>query len=196
MRGHLSFVLVFLSVILLFHLLELQLASKDFNLSKAVAVQRIYSVQMNIKENILEASRQGAVEGFTAYDSSHDISLCRHCPDHACIPASPTNFCDAALCSRCFREGEAREHAEEGALLKLVSLKTHGFDPDFSSSIGDAGLSAYLKAEPLSSNGFSFSHVQFQDDVLISLSSVKFSISAQARIPGGCVIYGEGPSIC
>lgn len=196
MRGHLSFVLVFLSVLLLFHLLELQLASKDFGLSKAVAVQRIYSVQMNIKENILEASRQGAVDGFSEYDSSHDISLCRHCPDHACIPASPTNFCDAVLCSRCFREDEARRYAEEGAVLKLASLQGHGFDTDFSAAIGTAGLSAYLEADPLSSNGFSLSHIQFQDDIAISLSSVKFSISAQARIPEGCVIYGKGPSIC
>jgi hypothetical protein len=196
MRGYLSFVLAFVSMLIIVQLAEAQLSSYDFELSKAVSVQRAYSLQMNVKECMLEAVQQGAREGFSSYDSSHDVRLCRHCPDHFCIPGSLTNGCDPLLCSMCFREDEARAHAVEGAQSKLSLLHGHGFDGDFNVEIKDAALSAHLAPSPLSSNGFSLSHVRFDEDVLISFSSDRFAISGDGKIPGGCVIYDEGPSIC
>ncbi|MBU0532973.1 hypothetical protein KKB44_05770 [Candidatus Micrarchaeota archaeon] len=193
MRGYLSFVLVLICLLVIFYLLELQIT---FDFSKAIAVQRTYSVQMNVKESIFESVKQGASEGFHDYDLSHSTELCKHCPDHFCIPSSPTNHCDPILCAKCFREDEARNSAVNGALSKLQLISTHIFDPDFDVSISTFNLSVYLKPDSLSQNGFSLDYTQFRKEILIGLSSEKFDISAEARIPKGCVLYDEGPSIC
>jgi hypothetical protein len=196
MRGYLSFVLAFVSILLILSLLEAQLVSRDFELSKAVAVQRAYSLQMNAKEVIFELAREGANEGFDGYDSSHDVSLCKHCPDHFCVPGSLVNGCDALLCGRCFREDEARERAESGAKSKLARLSPDIFDPDFTLSMEEPSIEAYLGPEPLSPNGFRLSHIRFREDLQIMFGSEKFGISGTARVPRGCLIYAEGPSHC
>ena len=196
MKGYLSFVLVFVSVLVLLYLLEAQFSSRNFELSKAITVQRAYALQMNVKENLLEIAKQGAREGFDLYNSTHNLSSCMHCPDHFCTPGPSPNNCDLVKCSACFRENEARQAAVNKAVEKLMLLRTHHFDHDFDVSIGITALSAHLKPNLLSPNGFALSHIQFQYDTPITLVSKKFEVSAKAKIPRGCVIYDEGPSYC
>ena len=90
MRGYLSFILVFIAVLLLLALLRLHDAAHSTDLSKAVAAERTYAVQMNVKESVVESARRGALAGFSDYDATHDIKLCKHCPDSYCsaIPGS------------------------------------------------------------------------------------------------------------
>ena len=196
MRGYLSFVLVFVSVLLLLYVLQLHLTVNDFNLDKAIAVHRTYSVQMNVKEVLLELARQNAEKGFNEYDSSHSVSLCRHCPDHFCIPGSPSNNCDVILCNQCFREKEARESAEKMVISGLTVMNNYSFDPDFTVSIANAETNAFLKADLLSRNGFSLDYIKFRNNIMISLYSEKFEVSAKGKIPQGCVVYHEGSGYC
>jgi len=100
------------------------------------------------------------------------------------------------LCSQCFREKEARESAENTAVSRLQILYNHVFDPDYNVSIDGTELSAYLRAEPLSKNGFSLDYIKFKHAISIFISSEKFEISAKGEIPRGCVIYDEGPNYC
>ena len=67
---------MFAAFALLLSLVELNLNSKTHNLSNAINAERFYRVQMNVKEVIIEAARQGAREGFQMYDSTHQISAC------------------------------------------------------------------------------------------------------------------------
>jgi hypothetical protein len=196
MRGYLSFVLALLSLLVLLQLSQAQLSAQDFSLSKAITVQRAYSLQMNVKECMLASARQGAMEGFRHYDATHEVSLCKHCADHFCAPLSPVNGCDPMLCSRCFREDEARAEARQEALGRLSGLRSHLFDTDFDLSIGQVRLSAHLNHSEVSKNGYSLSHIRFDDDAGISFASRVLGIRGEAGIPGGCVVYAQGPSIC
>ncbi len=192
MRGYLSFILVLVSLQLVFSLLEVKSASESTDLSKAISVERTYSVQMNVKECILEAARQGASEGFAAYDASHDIRLCRHCPDSYCspVPAAP-NRCDPLLCEQCFREGEARAEAERQALSMIDLLRTHQFDSDFLITIGGAELEAFTKADVTAKNSYALDYLRLRGDLSIRLESEKLGLSAVAKIPRGVVIEYE-----
>src|SRR4030095_3907449 len=130
MRGYFSFSLVLLSSLLALSLLMLHHQSGQRDLSKAVSVQRAYGLQMNAKESVVESMRQGASAGFGYYDSTHDIAMCKHCPDNFCAPTIPgvttENACDATLCSACFREADARESAVSSAAAKAAALNGHG----------------------------------------------------------------------
>lgn len=195
-QGYLSFIVVFASLVLIFSLLEVQAASGSIDLSKAVSVERAYGVQMNAKEAAIESVRHGALYGFTEYDNSHDINLCRHCPDSFCIPsvppAAPPNYCDPLLCSRCFREPDARMAAEQHAIAGLDLLRNHQFDADFELQLGQPSIEAFTRAEPLSKNGFALGHVRFRSDLAMNASSPKLGLSAYGRLPGGMVIdYGQ-----
>lgn len=196
MRGYLSFVLVFLSTILLLSVVSLLAQARTSDLSKALSFERSYAVQMNAKECIIETARQGAAAGFASYDASHDISLCRHCTDHFCVPPTPANplppnRCQESLCAQCFRESEARAASEAGALLALSSLENHRFDDEFNASHGPAVMEAYLAAEPESKNGFGLSMLRFRRELQIGFHSEKFRIDAGSKLPGNMVIrYG------
>jgi hypothetical protein len=194
MKGYLSFVLVFVSSLLILSLLSMSQAAGSVNLSKAVVVERTYGIQMNVKENLFEAARQGAMEGFADYDAAKDIRLCRHCPDHSCSPPAdppPPNICDASLCSRCFREDEARAEAEKGALSNISSLRSHVFDPDFEVQVGQPAFEVFLRSDPLARNGFALDFGRFRDPLGISVASKKLGISSRSEIPSGMVIsYG------
>jgi len=168
--------------------------SASLDLSKAVQIERTYGLQMNVKESIIESARQGALEGFSGYDASHDVSLCRHCPDNLCIPPNPLdpippNICDPARCEKCFREKEARKESEDGAIARLNNLKSHEFDPDFFVSIRDAEVESFLKSDPLSKNGFALDFFRFKNQCAFSVNSEKFSIESYATIPKGLVIF-------
>ena len=194
MRGYLSFVLVLASLILVFTLLELSLASNSVDLSKAISAERAYGVQMNVKESIIESAKQGALEGFNTYDSSHDLSLCKHCHDFFCAPQEllpPPNVCDQSLCERCFRESDARIEAEKGAILRVVGLANHNFDNDFDIFISPAVIDSFTAADPASKNGFSLSSLRFKDDLHLRFISKKFGLSTNATVPEGFVISYE-----
>lgn len=193
MRGYLSFVLVLLCLLILLSLLQAREASMHIDLSKAVMVERAYSISMNIKECVLEAARAGAADGFAAYDHSHDVRLCRHCADSYCsiIPIA-VNRCDQALCSQCFREQEARAEAESGALSRMALLGPHAFDSDFSIGLSFPGLRAITRADVSGKNGYALDSLIFEDEVRISAESTKLGISAESKIPRGVVIAYEG----
>lgn len=180
MRAYLSFILVLLSLVLLFSLLSLDMRASG---SKAILVERTYSISMNVKEIVLESLRQGAQEGFRGYDAAHDVEMCIHCP--ICTPRT----CDPMKCQKCFSEHEARDQARQGAQAKLASLGAHAFDPDFDISVGEAEVDVFTRAEPLSKNGFALDSLKVSHDIRISLDSEKLGIEGQAEIPGGLMIY-------
>lgn len=191
MRGYLSFVLVLASVVLVFTLLEINMVSKSFDLSKAISVERAYGLQMNVKESILESARQGARDGFNTYDFTHDIKLCKHCPDSFCLPPTPplpTNYCDPLLCAQCFRESEARMESERYAVSNITTLGHHHFDSDFRVFISQPTLKAFTTNNSMAKNGFSLDYLIFDDDLRIDLVSDDFDLSAAAKIPEGVII--------
>ncbi len=183
MRAYLSFVLVLLSLVLVFSLLELNLHSRS---PKALLVERSYSRSMNVKENVLESLRQGAEEGFADYDTHHELEKCIHCP--ICHP----DVCDPVKCMECFREHEAREQARQYALSRLDKLRSHVFDLDFEISIGDAEIDVFTYARPLAKNGFGLHSVRVRDDIVITIGSERFSLAGRAKIPGGVIIESAG----
>ncbi|HIH23120.1 TPA: hypothetical protein HA238_05310 [Candidatus Micrarchaeota archaeon] len=70
--GFVSFILVFVSISLLLILLRFQ--GVQINLSKAIAVEQAYYLQMNAKEAVLEAARSGSQEGLKQYLAELAIS--------------------------------------------------------------------------------------------------------------------------
>ncbi|NYZ74415.1 hypothetical protein H0O00_04695 [Candidatus Micrarchaeota archaeon] len=190
MRGYLSFILVFISVLLLLSLLRLYDASYSMDLSKAVAAERTYAVQMNVKESVIEVARQGALGGFSDYDAAHDIRLCKHCPDSFCsaLPGS-ANQCDSAKCMACFREADARAGAIDKAVSGVHSLNNHIFDSDFEVGIGDPSIEVFLEADSFAKNGFRLGSARFTDALLVFVDSGKFAISSTAEMPEVVMTY-------
>jgi hypothetical protein len=180
MRGYLSFVLVLLSIGLVFTLLELNIYPSS---SKALLIERSYSLSMNIKEAILESLWQGTQTGFDNYNLNHDIAMCIHCP--ACHPKT----CDPLRCQQCFRESESRDAAKTHALISLDKLRLHSFDPDFDVSIGDVQLEVYTSPDPLSKNGFSLDSVKITNNIPILINSEKFDIYGEVHVPLGVIIH-------
>ncbi len=159
-------------------------------------MERAYGLQMNAKEILIAAARRGCAEGFDSYDSTHESSLCIHCHDHLCEEPSPPNplpwnRCDDVLCSRCFREREAREASEEGGLRELRALFSHVFDDEFSMSFGETSIEAQLEAREVSNNGFGLRAIRFKSPLMIGIRSEKHGISGTSRLPSGLVVqYG------
>jgi len=113
MRGFISFLLVLAFVFFITVFVSSFYISSSISLSKAMVVERAYQLQMNIKENILEAIRQGAEEGYGIYSATHSKV--------ACIKKLPN----------CFKDNEAMEAAKSGAMLKLLQLSSITFDSEF-----------------------------------------------------------------
>lgn len=157
----------------------------SFSAKRSLVEERSYLVSMNAKETVLESIRQGALDGFRQYDSTHWIEMCMHCP-----PCHP-DLCDPGKCQSCFRESEAMQSAQGAALLKLGALRSHDFDSDFSLSIGSADITAFSRAEPLSENGFALDSVRLNHDLEIGISSAKFGAGGSARIPGGLIVHAS-----
>jgi hypothetical protein len=114
MQGYLGFLLVFVSVFLILTLIEAANSATQISLSKAIAAERVYQVQMNAKEVIIESIRQGGREGFLAYNSTHHVKFCKSV--------------DPRLRVLCFRKKEADLWIRAGAYIKLASLDTDMFD--------------------------------------------------------------------
>jgi len=106
LKGYFGFLIVFAAFALLLSLVEFNLNSKSHDLSSAITSEKLYSIQMNVKEVVIEAAREGAKEGFDNYAKDHTIYACA----------------DPETVDRCFRVSEARISTESGALLKLLSV--------------------------------------------------------------------------
>lgn len=191
MRGYVSFLLVFVSILLFLSLMQLRFASSPPDLSMAVAFERSYCIEMNAKEAAIETLRQGAEAGFAGYDSTHSIEACIHCQDNGCAyPAPPAppppNICDAALCLGCFRESEARWAAETGAASALRALGVS--DGDFDAAFGVASAESFLRHDPAGRNGFALDKVRLREQIPISFGSVRFGLSSRSELPKGLVV--------
>ena len=186
MKGYLSFVLVLVSLSLILLLLNIQPSQ---NFSKAISLERISSIQMNLKEVLIESIRQGAQSGFADYDTSHSLEDCTHCIDHFCsvVPLEP-NYCNELLCSGCFRESDARTAASAEITLTISKLKNYSIDHDFSFSLTEPEFEVFLKPDLSSKNGFTIDFVRLKKDLILSLQSEKFNTSNSAKLPKGLVV--------
>ncbi|MBN1169876.1 hypothetical protein JXA56_02535 [Candidatus Micrarchaeota archaeon] len=183
MRGYLSFVLVFLAIVLVFSMLNLNIKNND---PKMLITERIYSTSMNVKEIILESLDQGAEKAFRDYDAHHNVSLCRHCTDHYCSPEPlAPNFCNAGLCKQCFRVDEARAYARQGAFYNYEKLKSHIFDPEFDIDFSNPEIEVFLQSDPLFKNGYFYHSYRIETDILIYVNG--FETSSSFKIPRGFV---------
>jgi len=188
MEGYISFILVFISVLLLSSLVRLSYTAGSRDMSKSILAMRAYSLEMNGRESAAESLWQGAEAGFSEYDSTHSVAMCRHCPaDFCALPPAP-NYCDPGLCNLCFRADDAKSAAEIRAISSLGSLPAHDFDPDFKTIISTPIIRAVLEPANLSRNGFRLGAVILASDSDINASSKRFDISASTRIPLGSVI--------
>src|SRR3989338_4010110 len=102
MRAYVTFILVFAALVILIYSFEAAVNSSSLNLSKPAAVNRIFHTELNIKENVIEAARSGAVESFVAYS----------------IVAIPTDT---------FNIKDAKKAAKLGAYAKIASLDLYEF---------------------------------------------------------------------
>ncbi|MFH1785281.1 MAG: hypothetical protein ABH842_02545 [Candidatus Micrarchaeota archaeon] len=176
MKGYFSFLLVFVSLLLIFT--TMANLSNKFDFSKALAIERSYALSMNVKEAIIESALQGAMEGFVKYDLSHDVRMCMHCKDNFCsYDRDHPNYCDDHLCSLCFRENEARLSAAGSSNMKISSLLNHEFDPDFSVSFSAPSISTILKLDPLAKNMFSLDYIKL-NKIQLALDSIFISVNS------------------
>lgn len=67
MKGFISFLLVFAFLVIFLYSLSPVLSSFEFDQSKNIAIERAYSLEMNLKETILEGSREAAVSTVEEY---------------------------------------------------------------------------------------------------------------------------------
>ncbi len=105
MKAYISFILVFASLLILLYSFEASTNSNSIDLSRSLAVNRIFATELNIKENVIEAARTGAIEGFLAYSAL----------------AIPTDT---------FNMEDAKKAAKAGAYAKIASLNLHSFSND------------------------------------------------------------------
>jgi len=191
LRGYVSFLLVLAGSSLLICALMLFSSSESIDLSKAIMVERTDSVLTDMEHSAKESLLQGASGAFLAYDDSHSVSSCQHCIEDFCqVPPSP-NYCDIALCARCFRIDDARSISESGALSAFGSLVAHGFDPDFSTSFDPPSIRVSLVPGNGTKNGFALSSLTLMSDVHIAAASARYGIEGSSTIPKGTLIaYG------
>ncbi len=168
---------------------DLSLASRGSDQSDAIALEHASSISLNIKEVALETLRQGGTAGFVDYDSRHETQNCVHCPDAFCslIPKAP-NQCDVLLCSRCFREPDARKAAITEAEKQFLSLNVHNFDRECQVAMGGLQVEALTKLAPLAKNGYAFGAMRLDDDLAIHISCIDAGVRVSTDLPRGLVI--------
>ncbi len=144
MRGYVTFLIVFAAFALLISLVELNLNSKTHNLSDAIMSERFYRLQMNVKEVVVEAARQGAQEGFQSYAATHWQSACPDDPQY------------------CFKQPDAEASAEFHALEKIREAVNTDFDDDIDVSIvvGGSAAGAHAEPDPASPSGWRLSWIE------------------------------------
>ena len=118
MRGYVTFLLVLASLFFTLILIGASQKPYDISFSRAIAAERTCGVAMNSKEVAAEAMRQGGLEGFRIYNSTHSQAICNN-PDLG----GQLNFF-------CFRIEEAKIWVIEGAFYNLATLDKTAFDPE------------------------------------------------------------------
>ena len=93
MRGYFTFLIVFAAFLLLISLAQFNTNAKTSNLGPAIWVERYYQVQMNAKEAVVEAAREGAKEGFFQYSAE-----LTECAIAECAPKCGVTTVAAAGC--------------------------------------------------------------------------------------------------
>ena len=196
MRGYLSFLIIFASIFLIIALLELTLASKSWNFSKALEVEKASSISLNAKEMIIGVMEQNAKTAYTEYDLTHRIDDCVHCPESFCSPVPDMpNACDPVACLSCFREPEAREKARVAAVSAFSKSKNFELS-SMLIEIGDEGNQEGKEPEietlsvisPLARNGYALGGIRFRSELSVRVSSEISDLVAVSRIPRGTVI--------
>ncbi|MEM4359260.1 MAG: hypothetical protein QXT45_01890 [Candidatus Bilamarchaeaceae archaeon] len=154
MRGYFTFVIVFAAYLLLISLAQFNTNAKTSNLGATIWVERYYQVQMNAKEAIIEAAREGAKEGVTEYTTG-----LIGCADRKCIGQKGGCAVSAAACltgAGCAITGSAcanyircmttetlstfsypcvKRKINFKAVEKIKSLNNVRFDPEIDASI-------------------------------------------------------------
>ena len=188
MKGYFSFILVFVISLLLISAIELYQTKYSFSLSKAIISERSYEIGSNYEHAIKATILSGAKKGFDTYDATHSISMCNHCPDYFCNPTpSSTNYCDAALCSLCFRDSDAVLESKRQVVSSLSLLSSIENSSDFSLSFNIPDFDVFLVGDSLSKNGVSFSSIRTAGQISLLVNSSKFQIYAKKTIPSGLV---------
>ena len=157
MRGYFAFLIVFAAFALLISLVELNLNSKSHNLSAAIVTEKFYRVQMNVKEVLIEAARQGAVEGFGEYTATHNTAICVQNPNHP----------------NCFKKDEAAAAAELQAMIRIQDAITADFDDDIDITVflGTTPLTAKVVPDPsVLPNHFRLSSIELAKTSPISMT--------------------------
>lgn len=67
MKGFFSFIILFALVLLIIQSSSYFSDSDSFSTDKLIYIERIYQLEMNLKESIEEGAREGAIEGFSLY---------------------------------------------------------------------------------------------------------------------------------
>jgi len=141
MRGYFTFLIVFAAFLLLISLAQFNTNAKTSNLGPAIWVERYYQVQMNAKEAVAEASREGVRDGLTSYTAKFlecaTVECAAKCS--ACITVA-----GCALCGECIESKIAdlskstpciKREINAKSIEKIKSLDSAGFDPEISVGI-------------------------------------------------------------
>jgi len=177
LKGYFGFLVVFAAFALLLSLVEFNLNSKSHDLSSAITSEKLYGIQMNVKEVIIEAAREGAKEGFNNYvngpPSPHSVAACSDPKASACC---------------CFSSRDAERDTVNGARTKLFSVLsdanfddsvTVGFVPDPLLS----NITSEIVEDQNSTSGYRLSSITIQS-IQINITSKKnpsetFAVSMQ-----------------
>ncbi|MEM4208444.1 MAG: hypothetical protein QW153_02565 [Candidatus Bilamarchaeaceae archaeon] len=90
MRGYLTFVIVFAACLLILSLAQFNVTSKYSNMGRSIWVESYYQHEMNVKEAIFEAAREGAVEGIINYAREYVTTCVASRPE---APSPPNIDC-------------------------------------------------------------------------------------------------------
>lgn len=146
-RGYLSFLLVFASVLIVLSAIHIYLISGNIDASDAILAERTHQENMNLKELVLEAVREGGQDGYSFYDSLHSHESCvKYCPNMGACTLPHTPPCDLVQCElSCFRLSDAQKAAEDGAISRLQELAKTEFSEDFTLWCGEVSDSQSRK---------------------------------------------------
>ncbi|NYZ77274.1 hypothetical protein H0O02_03085 [Candidatus Micrarchaeota archaeon] len=168
MRGYFAFLIVFAAFALLISLAELNLSSKSHNLSAAITAEKFYRTQMNVKEVLIEAARQGAAGGFDAYAATHN--------EAACLAG------DAA---HCFSSRDAENAAGLAAIAKMqLVIAGADFDGvDVEVQFGADSAQAHVEPDSASPSGWRLSGVDLSSISIKAASENNAAVGVTVDMP-------------
>jgi len=116
MRGYFTFLIVLAACLLIVSLFQFNINSKYSNTGRAIWVERYHQTEMNVKEAIVEAAREGVIEGTLQYAINY-VSKC--------LPAATTpETSEMAIPSTAWLEKCINDHVYN----KIVSLDKREVD--------------------------------------------------------------------